>query len=42
MEADVALDRLEEIRDLVNANLESLIVEQQTKFGEVAEVSGKY
>ena len=41
MEADVALDRLEEIRDLVNANLESLIVEQQTKFGEVAEVSGK-
>jgi octaprenyl-diphosphate synthase len=41
MEDNEALDRLEEIRDLVNANLESLIEEQSAIHGEVAEVSGR-
>ena len=40
MEADIAMDMLEEIRVIINANLESLIEEQKAIFGEVAEVSG--
>ena len=39
MEADIAMDMLEEIRVIINANLESLIEEQKAIFGEVAEVS---
>ncbi len=41
MESDEALDRIDEMRDLVNANLESIIAEQSAIFGEVAEVSGE-
>ena len=41
MEDNEALDRIDEMRDLVNANLESIIAEQSAVFGEVAEVSGQ-
>lgn len=41
MEDNEALDRIDEMRDLVNANLESIIAEQSSTFGEVAEVSGQ-
>ncbi len=41
MDADSAMDRLDEIRVIINANLESLIAEQRAIYGEVAEVSGK-
>jgi len=41
MEDNEALDRIDEMRDLVNANLESIIAEQSAIFGEVAEVSGQ-
>mgnify|MGYP001179883744 CR=1 FL=1 len=41
MEDNDALDRIESIRDLVNANLEAIIAEQSSEFGQVAEVSGK-
>ncbi len=41
MEDNEALDRIDEMRDLVNANLESIIGEQSAVFGEVAEVSGQ-
>ena len=41
MEDNEALDRIEAIRDLVNANLEAIIVEQSSEFGEVAKVSGE-
>ena len=41
MEDNEALDRIDAIRDLVNANLESIIEQQSTTFGEVAEVSGQ-
>ena len=40
MEDNEALDRIEAIRDLVNANLEAIIVEKSSEFGEVAKVSG--
>ena len=41
MEDNEALDRIDAMRDLVNANLESIIAEQSSVFGEVAEVSGQ-
>ena len=41
MEDNDALDRIESIRDLVNANLEAIIAEQSSEFGQVAEVSGQ-
>ena len=41
MEDNEALDRIESIRDLVNANLEAIIAEQSSEFGQVAEVSGQ-
>ncbi|MAI04844.1 MAG: hypothetical protein CMA07_03960 [Euryarchaeota archaeon] len=41
MEDNDALDRIESIRDLVNANLETIIAEQSSEFGQVAEVSGQ-
>ena len=41
MEDNESLDRIDEMRDLVNANLESIIAEQSAIFGEVAEVSGQ-
>ena len=41
MEDNDALDRIDAIRDLVNANLEAIIVQQSSTFGEVAEVSGQ-
>ena len=41
MEDNDALDRIESIRDLVNANLEAIIAEQSSEFGQVAEVSGR-
>ena len=41
MEDNEALDRIDAIRDLVNANLEAIIEEQSATFGEVAEVSGQ-
>ncbi len=41
MEDNDALDRIDAIRDLVNANLEAIIEQQSTTFGEVAEVSGQ-
>ena len=41
MEDNEALDRIEEIRDLINANLEAIIAEQSSEFGEVAKVSGE-
>lgn len=41
MEDTDALDRIESIRDLVNANLEAIISEQSSEFGQVAEVSGR-
>ena len=40
MEDSVALDKIESIRDLVNANLEAIIAEQSSEFGQVAEVAG--
>ena len=41
MEDNDALDYLEDLRDLINANLEAMIEEQCTIYGEVAELSGK-
>ena len=41
MEDNAALDRIDGMRDLVNANLESIIEEQSAVFGEVAAVSGQ-
>ena len=41
MEDNEALDKIDAIRDLVNANLEAIIEEQSSTFGEVAEVSGQ-
>jgi len=41
MEDNDALDRIEAIRDLINANLEIIIDEQSSEFGQVAEVSGQ-
>ena len=41
MEDNDALDRIDAIRDLVNANLEAIIEQQSSTFGEVAEVSGQ-
>ena len=41
MEDNDALDRIESIRDLVNANLEAIIAEQSSEFGQVSEVSGQ-
>ncbi len=41
MEDNAILDRLEEIRDLVNANLETLIEEKIAVYGEVANVAGQ-
>ena len=41
MEDNEALDKIDAMRDLVNANLESIIAEQSSVFGEVAEVSGQ-
>lgn len=41
MEDNEALDRIDAIRDLVNANLEAIIDEQSATFGEVAKVSGQ-
>ncbi|RJU89304.1 MAG: polyprenyl synthetase family protein [Candidatus Poseidoniales archaeon] len=41
MEANVALDALEDLRNIINANLESMIEEQCAIHGEVAEVSGR-
>jgi len=41
MEDNQVLDRFEEMRELVNANLESIIEEQSSVFGEVAMVSGQ-
>ena len=41
MEDNDALDKIDAIRDLVNANLESIIAEQSSIFGEVAQVSGQ-
>jgi geranylgeranyl pyrophosphate synthase len=41
METNVALDTLEGLRDIINANLEALIEEQCVIHGEVAEVSGR-
>ena len=41
MEDNVALDTLEGLRDIINANLESMIEEQCSIHGEVAEVSGR-
>ena len=41
MEDNEALDKIDAIRDLVNANLETIIEEQSSTFGEVAEVSGQ-
>tara|TARA_Y100001954_G_scaffold235358_2_gene292932 strand:- start:2150 stop:3205 length:1056 start_codon:yes stop_codon:yes gene_type:complete len=41
MEDNEALDKIESIRDLINANLEAIILEQSSTFGEVAEVSGQ-
>jgi len=41
MDADIAIDKLEEIRVIINANLESLIEEQKAIYGNVAEVSGE-
>ena len=41
MEDNDALDKIDAIRDLVNANLEAIIAEQSSIFGEVAQVSGQ-
>ena len=41
MEDRIALDYLEDLRELVNANLESMIIEQRAIYGEVAELSGR-
>jgi len=41
MEDLIALDYLEDLRELVNANLESMIIEQRAIYGEVAELSGR-
>ena len=41
MEDNDALDYLEDLRDLINANLEAMIEEQCAIYGEVAELSGK-
>tara|TARA_B100001769_G_C22051383_1_gene565148 strand:+ start:277 stop:1251 length:975 start_codon:yes stop_codon:yes gene_type:complete len=41
MEDNEVLDKIDAIRDLVNANLEAIIEEQSSTFGEVAEVSGQ-
>tara|TARA_X000001036_G_scaffold115259_1_gene108453 strand:+ start:181 stop:1155 length:975 start_codon:yes stop_codon:yes gene_type:complete len=41
MEDNVALDVLEDLRNIINANLESMIEEQCSIHGEVAEVSGR-
>ncbi len=41
MEDSAALDNLESMRDLINANLESIIIEQRAIYGEVAELSGR-
>jgi len=41
MEDNEVLDKIDAIRDLVNANLETIIEEQSSTFGEVAEVSGQ-
>ena len=41
MEDNEAIDKIDAIRDLVNANLEAIIEEQSSTFGEVAEVSGQ-
>ena len=41
MEDNEALDKIDAIRDLVNANLEAIIEEQSSTLGEVAEVSGQ-
>ena len=41
MEDNEALDKIDAIRDLVNANLEAIIEEQSSVFGNVAEVAGQ-
>ncbi len=41
MEDIEVLDRIESIRDLVNANLESIIEEKIATYGEVADISGE-
>jgi len=41
MEDRIALDYLEDMRELINANLESIIIEKREIYGEVAELSGR-
>ena len=41
MEDVVVLDRIEAMKDLVDANLEAIIAKQTAIYGQVAEVSGQ-